>query len=141
MGKIVRMTSEEIDKEWTPEKWAELRKKKIRSFTLEEMGYKPGMTISRGADEFKEYQEYLIKNNIKTDKDLEDALIRDGVLSADGKPINKQISIVAQLKLQTNSSDRLNANPDDKSTRKVKKQTTQKAHRTDKTVRAGSMSS
>ena len=98
MGKIVRMTSEEMDKEWTPEKLAELEKKKIRSFTFEEMGCKPGKTIARGLDQF---QAYLKKNNIKTNKDFKEALIRDGLLS-----------------------------PDDKPTRKMKKQTTQKVHRT-----------
>ena len=138
MGKIVRKTSEEIDKEWPPERVsAHLRRKDIPEFDPEELGHKPGMTIARGTDELKACSEYLMKNKIKTNKDLEDALIRDGVLSSDGKPIykgKKQISIMGQLKLQTNSSAKLNANYDDKPARKVKKQTTQKTHRADKTA-------
>ncbi|MCL1911323.1 MAG: hypothetical protein FWG13_03870 [Leptospirales bacterium] len=134
MGKIVRKTSEEIDKEWPPERVAaHLSRKDIPSFDPEELGHKPGMTIARGIEEFQAYQKYSIKNNIKTNKDFNDALIRDGILSPDGKPIykgKKDISLMAQLKLKANSSDKLNANSDEKPARKTKKQPAQKAHRT-----------
>ena len=69
MGKIITMTSEEIRKEWTPQKWAEFRKKKIPSFDIgiTDDDYSSGRvkTIARNLDELKEY---LKKESIYLDE-------------------------------------------------------------------------
>ena len=59
MGKIVSVTSQEIRKEWTPQKLALLESETIPSFDTDitDTDYSSGRVkpIARGLDEFKEY--------------------------------------------------------------------------------------
>ena len=64
MGEIVTKTSEEIRKEWPPERVAaHLSRKDIPEFDPEEMGYKPGLSRKYGQPVFlfaEIYSAYMV---------------------------------------------------------------------------------
>jgi len=89
MGKIITKTSEDIKKEWTPEKLAELKKKDIPSFptgiTDEDITTGRVKRIGRGFAAFKEY------------------------INRDGRPPATDKKVVVSIRLPNSDAEKLRA--------------------------------